>query len=559
MIERVWLIPLLPLAAAAISALLKNRMRRLASSLAIGAMTLSFILSVFVLQHVIALQKDAHGEPVRLFTNLTWMTLGTEPLQIGFLVDPLTCMMLLVVTFVGLLIFMYSEGYMHDDTNYVRFFCFLSLFAASMLGLVIANSLLILFMCWELVGLCSYLLIGFWYHKPEAAAAAKKAFIVTRVGDIGFFIGLLLLFQKTGTLTLYGQVPTPGILDWDWLHVLSLSPPVQLSFITVSLAGLIALLIFMGAMGKSAQFPLHVWLPDAMEGPTPVSALIHAATMVAAGVFLVARMFPLFELSPTVLEGVAWIGGITAIFAATIAVAQIDIKKVLAYSTISQLGTMMMALGLGGFVAGTFHLMTHAFFKALLFLGSGSVIHGCHGEQNMFRMGGLRKALPTTFWTYLVGALALSGMPPFAGFWSKDEILLDAFYRNRILYVVGTVTAGLTAFYMFRQIFLVFMGHQRSPEFHPHESPQRILWPLRLLALFSIGIGLIGTPFLFQNPFHHFIGPTHHTPEPSWIVMGNLDRGRPPRHLPSVCRLWKKRGCREGSPRKRIEGSLPAP
>jgi len=427
--------------------------------------------------------------------------------------------MLLMVTFVGLLIFIYSQGYMHEDVNYVRFFCFLSLFAASMLGLIIANSLLVLFMCWELVGLCSYLLIGFWYHKPEAAAAARKAFIVTRVGDIGFFIGLLLLFHKTGTLTLYSQVPHPGILDWDWLHVLSVAPPVQLPFVTISLVGLIALLLFIGAMGKSAQFPLHVWLPDAMEGPTPVSALIHAATMVVAGVFLVARMFPLFELSPAISHGVAWVGGITALFAATIAIAQVDIKKVLAYSTISQLGYMMLALGLGGYVAGMFHLIMHAFFKALLFLGAGSVIHGCHGEQNMFRMGGLRKAMPTTFWTYMVGTLALAGIPPLAGFWSKDEVLLTAYVHDKPLYVLGTLVAFLTAFYMFRQIFIVFFGTQRSDSFHPHESPKVMLWPLKLLAILSIVGGLIGTPFLFGNPFHHFIGPTHHSPNPSAVVM----------------------------------------
>ncbi|MBI4436751.1 MAG: NADH-quinone oxidoreductase subunit L [Candidatus Omnitrophica bacterium] len=508
-------IPLFPLFAAALIAIFKNNRRKAASSLAILAIALSFIFSILLFLVYLRGHEEGHGT-LRVLLHFPWFTSGGTPEVISFIVDPLTLMMLLVVTLVSLLVFIYSLGYMHEDPNSVRFFCFLSLFAASMLSLVISNHLLILFMCWELVGLCSYLLIGFWYEKPEAAEAAKKAFIVTRIGDIGFFIGLLLLYQKTGSLLLYGE-GHPSLFSPEMLHLLKTHAVTVPFFGGILLTTLLGVLLFMGAMGKSAQFPLHVWLPDAMEGPTPVSALIHAATMVAAGVFLVARMFPLLD-GTGAMTVISWTGGFTALFAATIAIAQFDIKRVLAYSTISQLGYMMMGLGLGGLVAGTFHLMTHAFFKALLFLGSGSVIHGCHGEQDMRKMGGLRKEMPVTFWTYLTGTLALAGIFPFSGFFSKDEILTEAFTKNRTLYGIGTLTAFLTAFYMFRQIFMVFLGKGRLHG-HPHESPPTMLWPLRILAVLALVSGFVGTPFLFHNPFHHFIAADREGVAPSYLVM----------------------------------------
>ena len=389
-----------------------------------------------------------------------WMRTGRIPLELGFWVDPLTAAMLVMVSLVGLCIFIYSQGYMAaedyqgEDQRYSRFFSFLGLFAASMLGLVIADNILLLFICWELVGLCSYLLIGFWNFKKSAYDAAIKAFIVTKIGDAGFFIGIFLLYIYTKNMNIGYIIHHPEVLNrLAHTSVLGIG----------SVAALAAIGLFIGTIGKSAQVPLHVWLPDAMEGPTPVSALIHAATMVAAGVFLVARMFPLFQAAGTgTMNLVAWIGGITAIFAATIAIAQYDIKRVLAYSTISQLGFMVLALGLGGYVAGFFHLITHAFFKALLFLGSGAVIIGAHHVQDMREMGGLWKRLPYTFWTYLIGMLALAGIFPLSGFFSKDEILLDAFKHNPALYIIATIAAFITSFYMTRQMFYVFAGEPRS-------------------------------------------------------------------------------------------------
>ncbi len=362
--------------------------------------------------------------------SFNWLQFGGPDnwLQLGWVLDPLTAIMLVMVTFVGMLIFIFSVGYMAHDENFMRFFCFLALFAAGMLGVVIANNLFLFFVSWEIVGLTSYLLIGFWYHKPSAAAAAKKAFITTRIGDLGLLLGMVWLYAQTGTLNFYdgGQ----GCLESGALA--TMLTHATIGGMAVSTA--IGLLIFLGAVGKSGQVPLHVWLPDAMEGPTPVSALIHAATMVAAGVFLVARVYPLMAAGAvpvehgvpvtTALTVVTWVGAITAIFAATIAVAQNDIKRILAYSTVSQLGYMMMGLGVGGVAVGMFHLITHAFFKALLFLGSGSVIHGCHEEQDVRKMGGLKKYMPVTFVVYAIGMLALSGFPLFfSGFWSKDEIL----------------------------------------------------------------------------------------------------------------------------------------
>jgi NADH-quinone oxidoreductase subunit L len=428
--------------------------------------------------------------------------------------------MLLMVSFVSLLIFIYSIGYMAHDGNFTRFFCFLSLFAGAMLGVVAANSLLLLFICWELVGVTSYLLIGFWYERPAAAAAAKKAFLTTRVGDVFFLLGMVWLFAQTGTLLFYNH--GAGAIEPQALAGLLAAP----AALGLTAAGAIGLLIFCGAAGKSGQFPLHVWLPDAMEGPTPVSALIHAATMVAAGVFLVARVYPLMSVGgiigahgvpvTTSLTVITWVGAITAIFAASIAVAQNDIKRILAYSTVSQLGYMMMGLGVGGVAVGMFHLITHAFFKALLFLGSGSVIHGCHEEQDVRKMGGLKKYMPVTFAVYAVGMLALAGFPLFfSGFWSKDEILHSAhnWPVSHIPFLLGCTGALFTAFYMTRQVALVFFGsyrgheeksaHGHSTHAHshssesshdPHESPAVMTVPLIILAGFAILLGFVGTP-----------------------------------------------------------------
>jgi len=443
----------------------------------------------------------------------------------GVMVDPLTAVMLFMVPLVCTMIFIYAIGYMHGDPRYSRFFALVSLFATGMLGLVVADNLLMLFIFWEIMGLCSYSLIGFWFEKPSAMRAGLKAFLTTRVGDAFFLLGLLYLYSQTGTLT-FTEVLRSDTLS----HLASLSVSLPL-FGTVPVATVIALLIFGGTVGKSAQFPLHVWLPDAMEGPTPVSALIHAATMVSAGVYLVVRMFPLFHAvehgtAPTV---VATIGAFTALFACTIAVAQDDIKRVLAYSTISQLGYMIMALGLGAYVAGAFHLITHAFFKALLFLGSGSVILGAHHEQDMMQMGGLRRRMKITFWTYIAGTLALAGIPPLAGFWSKDEILADAYANGHLLaWAVGSLAAFLTAFYMGRQIFLVFFGEPRSHHAeHAKESPRTMVYPLIVLAVFAVFLGLVGVPEdfpvlgpLLGNPFHRFVGHLYEATPVNFLVMG---------------------------------------
>jgi len=414
---------------------------------------------------------------------------------------------------------------MEHDENYTRFFCFLALFAGAMLGVVIANSILLLFMCWELVGLTSYLLIGFWYHKPSAAAAARKAFITTRVGDIFFLLGIVWLFAQTGTLLFYDH----GAGSIEPLALGGLL--VHQSHWGLTAAGAIALLIFAGAAGKSGQLPLHVWLPDAMEGPTPVSALIHAATMVAAGVYLIARVYPLMAagaIAPgttTALTVVTWVGASTAVFAALIAVAQNDIKRILAYSTVSQLGYMMAGLGVGGVAVGMFHLITHAFFKALLFMGSGSVIHGVHEEQDIRRMGGLRKYMPITFLTYAVGMLALCGVPIFfSGFWSKDSILESAqgWPISRAPYYMLIFGAVLTAFYMTRQVSYVFFGEYRGHG-HAHESPRVMTTPLVILALFAVALGIIGTPA--WPWFRAFLGnhaaevDLHAFAEPVWLLL----------------------------------------
>jgi NADH-quinone oxidoreductase subunit L len=511
-VQHLWLIPSMPVMAAGLSAFAKQRNRRFAASVAVGSMFLSLLLSLAAFAQV--LHFSGKGMEARQVVNFPWFQVGNEWLKLGWVLDPLTAVMLVMVTFVGLLIFIYSVGYMAHDENFTRFFCFLSLFAGAMLGVVIANSLLLLFICWEIVGLTSYLLIGFWYHKPSAAAAAKKAFITTRIGDLAFLLGMIWLYSEAGTLLFYAN--GTGCLE----HSALIRLVAQTTSVGMAASTGIGLLIFCGAVGKSGQVPLHVWLPDAMEGPTPVSALIHAATMVAAGVFLIARVYPLMSVHggidrsfapTTALTVVTWVGAITAVFAASVAVAQDDIKRILAYSTVSQLGYMMVGLGAGGVAVGMFHLITHAFFKSLLFMGAGSVIHGCHEEQNIRRMGGLRKLMPVTFATYAVGMLALCGFPLFfSGFWSKDAILHAAstWSVSQVPFYLGTIGVLLTAFYMTRQVYYVFFGESREVGTIGHEShsakaavasPSQesaavMTIPLGILAAFSMLIGLIGTP-----------------------------------------------------------------
>jgi NADH-quinone oxidoreductase subunit L len=524
--QNLWLIPVLPLMASGVIAVNKQRQRKLAATLAIGSMVLAFLLSLCAFSATLLHHSD--NGVFREVAGFNWLQFGGQWLHLDWVLDPLTAIMLVMVSFVSLLIFIFSVGYMAHDENFMRFFCFMSLFAAAMLGVVIANNLLLFFICWEIVGLTSYLLIGFWYHKPNAAAAAKKAFITTRIGDLGLLLGMVWLYAETGTLNFYAG--GHGCLEQSALAAMV----THMTTAGMAASTGIGLLIFLGAVGKSGQLPLHVWLPDAMEGPTPVSALIHAATMVAAGVFLVARVYPLMSAHPggaaaetAALQVVTWVGALTAIFAASIAVAQTDIKRILAYSTVSQLGYMMLGLGVGGVAVGMFHLITHAFFKALLFLGSGSVIHGCHEEQDVRKMGGLKKFMPVTFATYAIGMLALSGFPLiFSGFWSKDEILHSAhgWPVSHIPFYLGCAGALLTAFYMTRQVALVFFGsyrsspakrdesahssshavpHKKSEPTHvgcyeekgtPHESPAVMTVPLVILAVFAVLLGFIGTP-----------------------------------------------------------------
>src|SRR6185503_8755347 len=426
---------------------------------------------------LLAGSEEVHGYALHWFT---WIPADQFVVDVGFLVDPLTACLLIVVTTIGLLVHIYSVGYMSHDPGYWRFFAYLNLFMFSMLLLVLADSWLVVFVAWELVGLSSYLLIGFWYRKRSAALAAKKAFIVNRVGDVGFALGIMAIFLNTGTLDIRQSLDT------------LLSPTLVAFPIPVPI---VALLVFAGAMGKSAQFPLHVWLPDAMEGPTPVSALIHAATMVNAGVYLVARTNPIFAAGGDAIVVVAAIGIFTAILAASIAMTQTDIKRVLAYSTLSQLGYMFASLGVGAFTAAIFHLMTHGFFKGLLFLGSGSVIHAVHEEQDMRRMGGLAKKIPHTYRTMLIGSIAIAGIPPLAGFFSKDEILGEAFKNDfQWVWAIGIVVAIMTAFYMFRLIGLTFWGESRvdpAVEPHIHESPSVMTTPLWILAVPSVLLGLV--------------------------------------------------------------------
>jgi NADH-quinone oxidoreductase subunit L len=478
------LLVILPLSGFAITALIGRRLGKQAHWIPVLAVFAAWLIAMSVSYAALtgAAPFGEHGYGATLFD---WIPAGAFHVEAGFFVDQLTACLLIVVTTIGLLVHVYSIGYMSHDPGYWRFFAYLNLFMFSMLTLVLADSWLVVFVAWELVGLSSYLLIGFWFRKRSAALAAKKAFIVNRVGDIGFALGIMAIFVNTGTLNIR-----------ESLDVLTSATLVAFP---IPIA-IVALLVFAGAMGKSAQFPLHVWLPDAMEGPTPVSALIHAATMVNAGVYLVARANPLFAASPSSLVVVAAIGIFTAILAASIAMTQTDIKRVLAYSTLSQLGYMFAALGVGAFTAAIFHLMTHGFFKGLLFLGSGSVIHAVHEEQDMRKMGGLSKKIPITYATMLIGSLAIAGIPPLAGFFSKDEILGESFKQGFLwVWAIGFVVAGLTAFYMFRLMGLTFWGAFRGPKAvwdQIHESAPVMTIPLILLAIASVFLGmLLGLPF----------------------------------------------------------------
>ncbi|MBA3337080.1 MAG: NADH-quinone oxidoreductase subunit L [Chloroflexia bacterium] len=497
MADWLFLIPLLPLVAFALNFLLGRGL--------IGVrahwVALPLVLASWVLSLLVFFDIRENDAPLaqRLFT---WIPSGEFQVDVSLYADQLTAVMLLVVTTVGFLVHLYSVGYMKGDGGFYRFFAYLPLFIFSMLMLVLADNFLLLFVFWEAVGLCSYLLIGFWFKRRSANNAARKAFIVNRIGDLGFGLGVMLTFWTFGTLAFHGE---------EGIFARAAEP-------SGGTLTAIALLLFLGACGKSAQFPLHVWLPDAMEGPTPVSALIHAATMVTAGIYMVARCYTLFAQSETAMLVVALVGAFTALMAATIALVQNDIKRVIAYSTVSQLGYMAFALGTGAWVAAIFHLMTHAFFKGLLFLGSGSVIHGMHEEQDIQKMGGLRKHMPITFWTFLIAALANAGVIPLAGFWSKDETIVGAWISDsavgKLVAVVGLAAAFLTALYMFRLVFLTFFTQPRydTAHLHPHESPPSMAVPLILLAIPSLLIGFVGFP-PEDGPFHHFLEPVFTTEE----------------------------------------------
>jgi NADH-quinone oxidoreductase subunit L len=483
------LIPLLPLASFLILGIFGHWIKDKAHLVAVPAILFSLGISVLAFFDV----AGGHHSTIRLYT---WLTSGMLDVHIGLSIDRLTSVMLLLVTTVSALVHIYTIGYMQGEPGYARFFSYIALFTFSMLMLVLADNLLQLFVFWEAVGLCSYLLIGHWYERQSAIAAATKAFIVNRVGDFGFILGLLLVFTTFDSLDYATVFANVGPAAAKVMNVLEpLGGSLEVSTITV-----ICLLLFMGAVGKSAQFPLHVWLPDAMEGPTPISALIHAATMVTAGVFMVARLAPLYNASPAAMSVVAVVGAITMVLGATIALTQTDIKRVVAYSTMSQLGYMMMACGLGAYAAGMYHLMTHGAFKALLFLGCGSVIIALHHEQDMRRMGGLKNRLPITYWTFVIGSLALAGFPLTAGFFSKDDILVSAWAAGplgQVLSMFGVLTALLTAFYSFRLVFVTFWGPSRVDQQHAahvHEPSPTMTVPLVILAVLSIATGYVGIP-----------------------------------------------------------------
>ncbi|HEX3718312.1 MAG TPA: NADH-quinone oxidoreductase subunit L [Verrucomicrobiae bacterium] len=497
-----WLVLLLPLLSAVVITLFLQKEPRWSAIVSVGAIVVSCLLVVDLFA-----EYHAAGSPLDL--SVEWLRVGRLNIEFGIHLDALSMLMLLVVTGVGSAIHIYSTGYMKHDPHFSRFFACLSLFTFSMLGVVVSNNFFQMFIFWELVGVCSYLLVGFWYHKPSAADAAKKAFLSNRVGDFGFLTGIILVWATVGTLNFVGikeqLVKNPDVFDTVW-----------------TAAGL---LIFCGAVGKSAQFPLHVWLPDAMEGPTPVSALIHAATMVAAGVYMLCRVF--FFFNPVALHVIGWIGGITALMAALIAVQQDDIKRILAYSTLSQLGYMVMAVGLGAPPAAMFHLTTHACFKALLFLGAGSVIHAVSDEQNIWKMGRLKEKMPITYWTFLAATLALCGLWPLSGSFSKDAILDAAYQHSMTLFAVGVFVAFLTTFYMFRLFFVVFLGKAKSDlTSHAHESPPVMTGPLIVLAIASVAAGFFGiaqyvTPQFFAQaeiaPVFAPLAPFKESPWPAFL------------------------------------------
>ena len=506
----VTLIPLLPLAGFVITLLFGKRfMGKRADVVSLLMVTASWVLSMYVVAHVYSHQEAAEAIRFNLFT---WVSSGSLVVEWGYLVDTLTAVMLVVVSTIGMLVHYYSIGYMKGDEGYYRFFAYLNLFMFSMFILILADNYLLMFLAWEAVGLCSYLLISFWFRKKSASQAGKKAFLVNRVGDFGFTLGIFLIFTTFGTLQFTGVFSQAAVKG------------VSSGTLTA-----ICLLLFMGAMGKSAQFPLHVWLPDAMEGPTPVSALIHAATMVNAGVYMVARSYPLFMHSEAAMYVVMIIGTITAIYAALIALTQTDIKRVIAYSTLSSLGFMFMALGAGAWVAGIFYLLVHGFFKGLLFLDSGSVIHAMSGEQDMRLMGGLRKKLPITFWTMLIGAMAMAGIPLLSGFWAKDEIIAAAFVEHYyVVWIVGVITALVTAIYMGRLIFLTFWGENRASDevkAHIHESSAAMTVPLIILAIPAAFMGLlVGWP-PDAGQIHHYLEPVFFEIEEhafEWAGVGGL-------------------------------------
>jgi NADH-quinone oxidoreductase subunit L len=501
MTDYLWLIPLIPLVGSAINGLLGRRLSKsVISIVACGSAGLSFIVALI---SFFDLLRHAPEQRHLLKFCYTWIASGNFIAKVEFLLDPLSAIMILVVTGVGFIIHIYSIGYMRGESGYYRFFSYLNLFLFSMLLLVLAGNFLLMFVGWEGVGLCSYLLIGYYFDRRSAGDAGKKAFIVNRIGDVGFVLGVFLIFLTFRSMS-FGEV-------FQQIASSSMRFPLETS---AGILTAISLLLFVGATGKSAQIPLYVWLPDAMEGPTPVSALIHAATMVTAGVYMVVRCSPIFSRAPLTLSVVMIVGVLTALMAATIGLVQTDIKRVLAYSTVSQLGYMFVAAGVGAFSAGIFHLMTHAFFKALLFLGAGSVIHAMSGEQDLLRMGGLRKHTPITFWTMFIAALAISGIFPLAGFFSKDEILWSAWSRgHHFIWLFGFITAGLTAFYMFRLIFLAFCGdarHSAETSHHVHESPSSMTGPLVVLGILSILGGFVGVPAWLgaNNRFFDFLEPS---------------------------------------------------
>jgi NADH-quinone oxidoreductase subunit L len=508
MLNLVWLIPALPLAGFLLILLFGRILGEPRAGVLATAMTASsFVVTVGVYLDLLSRTAEERHHVVTLFS---WLPVGTLHIDMALLADPLSITMALFVTGIGSLIHLYSIGYMHGDPKFSKFFLYLNLFVFSMLMLVLGENLLVTFLGWEGVGACSYFLISFWHTRDSAATAGKKAFVTNRVGDWGMMVAMFLAFSSVGTLSYAG-----------------INAAADGGKIAAVTATGIAMMLFVGACGKSAQLPLYIWLPDAMEGPTPVSALIHAATMVTSGVFLLTRMAPVLHASyPWAGDVIATVGALTALFAATIAVAQTDIKKVLAYSTVSQLGFMFLAIGSGAYVAAIFHMVTHAFFKALLFLGSGSVIHGMHHEQDMRKMGALRKLMPITGFTFIIGWLAIAGIPPFAGFWSKDEVLLYAFANNRLLWLIGVITALLTAYYMTRQVIMVFFGEARwndhaeengaHGDHTPHESPWTMVTPLVVLAGLSIVGGAMQLPFSKSTHFlEHWLEPVVHHSEVS--------------------------------------------